>query len=84
MIDIDDIKLHTRDDSELELSKALKIEHLSPINRSSPLTRKANTVSLASESNYTKSPGTNEILILEQEIIDLDKKLEKFKSIHSK
>ncbi len=84
VIDIDDIKLHTRDDSELELSKALKIEHLSPINRSSPLTRKANTVSLASESNYTKSPGTNEILILEQEIIDLDKKLEKFKSIHSK
>ena len=84
VIGIDDIKLHTRDDSELELSKALKIEHLSPINRSSPLTRKASTVSLASESNFTKSPGTNEISILEQEIIDLDKKLEKYKSMRFK
>ena len=72
-------------DDELELPRELKIEHLSPIDRSSPPVvhnKMKGKPSLNNNKKNVSTPATTKIIKLEQEIIDLDKKLEKYKHLN--
>ena len=72
-------------DDELEFPRELKIEHLSPIDRSSPPVvhnKMKGKPSLNNNKKNVSTPATTKIIKLEQEIIDLDKKLEKYKHLN--